>query len=262
MAHADPALVEVVLRNLLLNAVRYTERGRILLAARSQGPHVAIEVWDTGIGIPEAEQGHVFQAFHQVGNPERDRQKGLGLGLSIVDGLARVMGAEVDLRSTVGRGSVFRIVLPATAECAASRSSPESAEHDLRGLRVLLIDDDEPVCQALKNLLTDCGGWCEVADDLDAALNLLSGFVPDVLLVDHRLRAHRTGVQAVEVIRQTLGRRVPAVLITGDTAPERLRDAHASGLALLHKPVPAERLLSVLQACRAERRSASPVAAG
>lgn len=262
VAHADPSLVEVVLRNLLLNAVRYTERGRILLAARSQGPHVAIEVWDTGIGIPEAEQRHVFQAFHQLGNPERDRQKGLGLGLSIVDGLARAMGAEVDLRSREGRGSVFRIILPATAASAAVGAARSEPSPDLRGLRVLLIDDDEPVRQALADLLTDCGCWCEAVDGLEAALHLLSGFSPDVLLVDHRLREHRTGVQAVAAIRQTLARPVPAVLITGDTAPERLREAHASGLTLLHKPVPAAHLLGVLQACRAERRVASGVTAG
>ncbi|WP_294637621.1 hybrid sensor histidine kinase/response regulator [uncultured Aquabacterium sp.] len=259
-AYADPALVEVVLRNLLLNAVRYTERGRVLLAARSQGPHVAIEVWDTGIGIPEAEQPHVFKAFHQVDNPERDRHKGLGLGLSIVDGLARAMGAEVDLRSRPGRGSVFRLILPATAASMAAMP-PVMPVCDLRGLRVLLVDDDEPVRQALGDLLTDCGCWCEAVDSLEAALHLLRGFTPEVLLVDYRLRAHRNGVQAVEAIRAELGRAVPAILVTGDTAPERLREAHASGLTLLHKPVPAAQLLTALQAVLTRRASPRQAAA-
>lgn len=259
-AYADPALVEVVLRNLLLNAVRYTERGRVLLAARSQGPHVAIEVWDTGIGIPEAEQPHVFKAFHQVDNPERDRHKGLGLGLSIVDGLARAMGAEVDLRSRPGRGSVFRLILPATAASMAAMP-PVMPVCDLRGLRVLLVDDDEPVRQALGDLLTDCGCWCEAVDSQEAALHLLRGFTPEVLLVDYRLRAHRNGVQAVEAIRAELGRAVPAILVTGDTAPERLREAHASGLTLLHKPVPAAQLLTALQAVLTRRASPRQAAA-
>lgn len=259
-AYADPALVEVVLRNLLLNAVRYTERGRVLLAARSQGPHVAIEVWDTGIGIPEAEQPHVFKAFHQVDNPERDRHKGLGLGLSIVDGLARAMGAEVDLRSRPGRGSVFRLILPATAASMAAMP-PVMPVCDLRGLRVLLVDDDEPVRQALGDLLTDCGCWCEAVDSQEAALHLLRGFTPEVLLVDYRLRAHRNGVQAVEAIRAELGRAVPAILVTGDTAPERLREAHASGLTLLHKPVPAGQLLTALQAVLTRRASPRQAAA-
>lgn len=259
-AYADPALVEVVLRNLLLNAVRYTERGRVLLAARSQGPHVAIEVWDTGIGIPEAEQPHVFKAFHQVDNPERDRHKGLGLGLSIVDGLARAMGAEVDLRSRLGRGSVFRLILPATAASMAAMP-PVMPVCDLRGLRVLLVDDDEPVRQALGDLLTDCGCWCEAVDSQEAALHLLRGFTPEVLLVDYRLRAHRNGVQAVEAIRAELGRAVPAILVTGDTAPERLREAHASGLTLLHKPVPAGQLLTALQAVLTRRASPRQAAA-
>lgn len=259
-AYADPALVEVVLRNLLLNAVRYTERGRVLLAARSQGPHVAIEVWDTGIGIPEAEQPHVFKAFHQVDNPERDRHKGLGLGLSIVDGLARAMGAEVDLRSRPGRGSVFRLILPATAASMAAMP-PVMPVCDLRGLRVLIVDDDEPVRQALGDLLTDCGCWCEAVDSQEAALHLLRGFTPEVLLVDYRLRAHRNGVQAVEAIRAELGRAVPAILVTGDTAPERLREAHASGLTLLHKPVPAGQLLTALQAVLTRRASPRQAAA-
>ncbi|MFN3887421.1 MAG: hybrid sensor histidine kinase/response regulator [Aquabacterium sp.] len=260
-AYADPVLVEVILRNLLLNAVRYTERGRVLLAARSQGPHVAIEVWDTGIGIPEADQRDVFKAFHQLANPERDRHKGLGLGLSIVDGLARAMGAEVDVRSQPGRGSVFRLILPATEASAAALRTPAPTLYDLRGLRVLLVDDDEPVRQALSDLLTDCGCWCEAADSLEAAQHLLSGFTPEVLLVDYRLRAHRDGVEAVGAIRAALGRPVPAILVTGDTAPERLREAHASGLTLLHKPVPVGELLKAVQAALPVRTAPRQAAA-
>lgn len=170
------------------------------------------------------------------------------------------MGAEVDLRSRPGRGSVFRLILPATAASMAAMP-PVMPVCDLRGLRVLIVDDDEPVRQALGDLLTDCGCWCEAVDSQEAALHLLRGFTPEVLLVDYRLRAHRNGVQAVEAIRAELGRAVPAILVTGDTAPERLREAHASGLTLLHKPVPAGQLLTALQAVLTRRASPRQAAA-
>jgi len=248
--HADPALVELILRNLLLNALRYTERGTVLLACRRRGRKAVVEVWDTGIGIDAAHHQTIFKAFHQLGNPERDRHKGLGLGLSIVEGLARTMSVDVGLRSVPGRGSVFRLSLLLSPQTALDHEPPAAEEAaDLVGLRVLLIDDDEGVRQAMSELLSNWGCWCEVADGADSALSLLEGFTPDLLLVDYRLRQHRTGLQAIEVVRAALGEAVPAVIVTGDTAAEPLREAHDSGLTLLHKPVSAERLRRVVQAC-------------
>jgi len=249
VAHADPALVEMVLRNLLVNAVRYTEQGAVLLGCRRRGDRVVVEVWDTGIGIPEHQHRDIFREFHQLGNPERDRRKGLGLGLAIVEGLARAMGVSVTLASKPGRGSVFRLTLPLSREAVIDerRVAPQG---DLKGLRVLLIEDDDTVLAAMGDLLTAWGCRCEAVTSVDEALARLDVFTPHLVVADYRLREHRTGVQAIaavrEVVREDTGQEIGALVITGDTAPERLREAHASGLQLLHKPVPAEQLHAAL----------------
>ncbi|MBH1987551.1 MAG: response regulator [Burkholderiales bacterium] len=245
VAQGDPALVEMIVRNLLVNAVRYTERGAVLIGCRRRGKRVVIEVWDTGIGIPEEQHRQVFREFHQLGNPERDRRKGLGLGLAIVDGLARAMGVEVSLASRPGRGSVFRLALPLSDE-AILHEQRVAMQGDLRGLNVLLVEDDEGVLSAMSDLLLTWGCGCETATDVDQALARLDAFTPDVVLADYRLRDHRTGLEAVARIRERLGADLPALIITGDTAAQRLREAHASGLMLLHKPVPADRLHAAL----------------
>ena len=245
VAQGDPALVEMIVRNLLVNAVRYTERGAVLIGCRRRGRRVLIEVWDTGIGIPEEQHRQVFREFHQLGNPERDRRKGLGLGLAIVDGLARAMGVEVSLSSRPGRGSVFRLALPLSDE-AIMHEQRATVQGDLRGLNVLLVEDDEVVLSAMSDLLLTWGCGCETATDVDQALARLDAFTPDLVLADYRLRDHRTGLEAVARIRERLGAGLPALIITGDTAAQRLREAHASGLMLLHKPVPADRLHAAL----------------
>ena len=249
VAHADPALVEMVLRNLLVNAVRYTEQGAVLLGCRRRGDRVVVEVWDTGIGIPEHQHRDIFREFHQLGNPERDRRKGLGLGLAIVEGLARAMGVSVSLASRPGRGSVFRLTLPLSQQAVMDerRVAPQG---DLKGLRVLLIEDDEAVLAAMGDLLTAWGCRCETVSTVDEALGRLDVFTPHLVVADYRLREHRTGVQAIAAVREVVrldgGPELGALIITGDTAPERLREAHASGLQLLHKPVPAEQLHAAL----------------
>lgn len=257
VAHADPALVEMIVRNLLLNAIRYTERGAVLVACRRRGERVYVEVWDTGMGIPLHQQEAIFQEFHQLGNPERDQRKGMGLGLAIVRGLARAMSVDVSLSSVPGRGSVFRLCLPVSREAVTHVEVAPVMDDGLMGLKVLLIDDDESVRQAMAELLSDWGCWCEVAESADAASAVLQRFEPDVLVCDHRLREGRSGVQAVEQVWARVQRRVPAVLVTADTTTERLREAHASGLLLLHKPVPARRLQDVLAQLSGRRAQTS-----
>lgn len=237
---ADPLLVEQILRNLLANAIRYTERGGVLLGCRRRGDRVVLEVWDTGIGIDPVQHQAIFQEFHQLGNPERDRTKGLGLGLAIVQGLARAMGETVVLVSRPGWGSVFRLGLVVSDEAATAdeaESPPPVVDTDLAGLRVLLIDDDESVRVAMAELMTAWGCSCAVAGSEDEAVGLLGHFTPDVVLADFRLRDHRTGPEAIEAVRRRSGRAVPAIIVTGDTAADRLRTAVGSGITLLHKPV-------------------------
>jgi signal transduction histidine kinase/ActR/RegA family two-component response regulator len=256
--HADPSLVELILRNLLLNAIRYTERGVVLLACRRRGLRAMVEVWDTGIGIAAEQHQAIFKEFHQLGNPERDRRKGLGLGLAIVQGLARAMSVDVSLQSKPGRGSVFKLALPVSLQPWHEQSIQGLDEPELSGLRVLLIDDDETVRAAMSDLLATWGCWCEAVASGEDAVRILERFEPDVLLADYRLRSHRTGLEAVHTVRAHMGREVPAAIITGDTAAERLREADASGLTLMHKPVPADRLQSVLFSLWRETPASQP----
>jgi signal transduction histidine kinase/ActR/RegA family two-component response regulator len=243
VACADPALVALVLRNLVSNAIRYTERGGVLLGCRRRGAHWMVEVWDTGIGIPAAQHTAIFQEFHQLGNAERDRRKGLGLGLAIAQGLARAMGHTLSLASQPGRGSVFRLCLPqADASQAApvwDEPLPTGPVHQavLAGRRVLVIDDDETVRDGMRQTLASWGCRCDVAESIDQALDLARTQVPDLVISDYRLRGQRTGAEAIALLRAALGSPLPALLVTGDTAPQRLREAVDSGVALLHKPV-------------------------
>lgn len=235
-AFGDPTLTELILRNLIANAIRYTPTGGVLVACRRRRFHVSVEVWDTGIGIPVTQHRAIFREFHQLGNPERDQRKGLGLGLAIVEGLARTMQTSVTLQSVPNRGSVFRLRLP-LAWAAPEESVLPGAAMRLDGLRVLVIDDDPAIREAMAGLLTvwDCPN--RTAETEEEALALLADFTPDLLLADYRLRGHRTGLEAIAAIRARMGRDLPAIVITGDTAADRLRNVHAGGTTLLHKPV-------------------------
>ncbi|MES2950532.1 MAG: hybrid sensor histidine kinase/response regulator [Pseudomonadota bacterium] len=253
---SDPALVELILRNLVTNAIRYTEHGGLLVACRTQGGTIQLEVWDTGIGIDQAQHQNIFREFHQLGNTERDRTKGLGLGLSIVDGLARTLGHTLAVSSRPGHGSVFRLGLP-KAQIAVIHDELEAAPAPMRALnmRVLVIDDDEAVRAGMLQLVLSWGCQCEAVESIADALCSARVHRPDMVISDYRLRDQRTGAQAIAALRAELGDDLPALLVTGDTAPERLRDARATGIPLLHKPVaPTQlyrRLVDVQSALRA-----------
>lgn len=258
---ADPLLCELILRNLLTNAIRYTVDGGVLIGVRHQrGSGMAIvEVWDTGIGIANEEQEKIFRDFYQVDNPERDREKGLGLGLSIVGGLCRTMGAEVSLASRVGSGTVFRLHLPIATE--KSGTKVPLVREDVHGLsnildklaerlQVLVIDDDESVLVGMCQLLANNRIHCKAAGSIEDAINLLGDWQPNLLISDYRLRNHETGGQAIHKLRERLGQEIPAIIITGDTSPERLRDASSLSAMLLHKPLSSEQLFNaIVQVC-------------
>lgn len=258
-ARVDPLLCELILRNLLTNAVRYTPGGGIFIGVRQRrrAHEAVIEIWDTGVGIDAHDQQNIFREFYQVDNPERDKAKGLGLGLAIVSGLCRTMGVRVSLRSKVGRGTVFRLHLP------LSRSQPEKigiemksdgipARDNIKGdrfktLRVLVVDDNESVQQGMRQLFANYNLSCKTAGSAEAALALLDEWEPNLLISDYRLRGHTTGGDVINRLRQRLGPEIPAIIITGDTSPERLRDASSLNAALLHKPLTAEQLFDTIE---------------
>ena len=255
---SDPALVELILRNLVTNAIRYTKHGGLLIACRTLGNTILLEVWDTGIGIDATQHQNIFREFHQLGNTERDRSKGLGLGLSIVDGLVRTLGHTVTVSSRPGKGSVFRLELPKTQLAVIHDNlAPVTASRRTLNIRVLIIDDDEAVRAGMLQLLLSWGCQCEAVESIEEALCSARVHRPDIVISDYRLREHSTGAQAIAVLRAELGEALPALLITGDTAPERLRDARASGIPLLHKPVAPTQLYNRLVDVLHEQRNST-----
>ncbi len=246
---SDPVLLERILRNLLENAVRHTERGGILLGCRRQGSSLRVEVLDTGPGIPAERQGEVFEEFVQLGNPERDRAKGLGLGLAVVRRLAGLLGHRVSLRSVPGRGSAFAVTVPLAGEVPGPATLvPKSPPGPARGRVVLVVDDEAVIRLGLQALVAGWGHRVLAAGSLAEVGALLDGgAAPDAVLADYRLRGGETGLDVVRAVRDRQpGRAVPAAILTGDTDPARLAEARASGCALLHKPVPAAQLRAAL----------------
>jgi two-component system, sensor histidine kinase len=246
----DPSLLARLIRNLLSNAVRYTDSGGVVLGCRRASHEVRIEVWDTGKGIPTDLHAEIFHEFYQLDNPERDRRKGLGLGLAIVDRLARLLGYRVGLRSRLGKGSVFSITVPrgAPEDYVPAEGSPEAAAFDLSHSLVLVIDDEAAVQEGMAALLRKwkcdvltAGSGAEMMTKLVAVQRL-----PDLIVSDYRLRGTENGIQVVEMLRSEFNVDIPALLVTGDTAPDRLRDAEASGLPILHKPLNPARLRTLI----------------
>ncbi|HLN25298.1 MAG TPA: hybrid sensor histidine kinase/response regulator, partial [Patescibacteria group bacterium] len=249
-ARSDPALLERILRNLLSNAVRYTNNGGIVVGVRRRGDFMRIEVWDTGRGIPLAEQREIFREFHQLGASQRERRQGLGLGLAIVDRLAALLGHRIELLSTPDRGSVFSVVVPANGRALVRAAEVEPEVRDpLNGRFVVVVDDDSIVRDGLRAILEIWGCRVAVAEGQDDAVEAVKAaeVMPDAIIADYRLRADVTGAQVVRALRALLGEDVPALLITGDTSPERLRQAAGHGLSLLHKPVRPDKLRAALQ---------------
>lgn len=241
---SDPALLERILRNLIENALRYTERGGVLIGCRRQGGNLHIDVVDTGIGIQSDKHEEIFEEFFQVGNPERDRNKGLGLGLAVVRRLARLLGHRIELRSLPGRGSVFRVEVPAVTLSSPGSDRLKSVPAMDVGHGLILVIDDEPlVRQGLQAMLEGWGYRVLTAGSIeDAVLHVESGEWPAAILADYRLRGGETGLDAIRAVCERLNMPVPATVITGDTAPERLVEVRAGGHALLHKPVAANDL--------------------
>lgn len=236
---SDPVMLARMLDNLVANALRYTQQGGVLVGVRARGGELAIEVWDSGSGIPAEQLDAVFQEFVQLHNPQRDRSLGLGLGLSIVRRTAALLGHRIEVLSRPGRGSMFRLVLPRSAPPSSTRpvEEPQPADH-VAGLRVLVIDDEAPIRFALQGLLQAWGCECLLAHDGAQALALLGGTTaaPDAILCDYRF-AQGTGVELVSRLRERLGVDVPALIVTGDVTASQLIDIAASDLPVMHKPV-------------------------
>ena len=239
---SDFILLQRILLNLVSNAIRYTVRGGVVVGCRRRGRQLRIEVWDSGIGISEDQQENIFREFYQVADAERSRRVGLGLGLAIVDRLCRLLDHSLELTSTPGRGSRFAVSLPwvaAPQEPVEHAIAPKAIADPVSGKLIVVIDDDALVRDAMRGLLRRWGCFVVAAESERSALASLAGDDrrPDLIISDYRLADGHTGIEAIQRLRSALGARIPAFLVTGDIAPERLREASANGLHLLHKPV-------------------------
>jgi CheY-like chemotaxis protein len=252
--HSDPVLLHRVLLNLVSNAVQHTHQGSVLVVCRPARGQVQarIEVMDSGIGIAPEHHEKIFEEFFQINNHERDRAKGLGLGLSLVDRTCRLLNHPLDLRSALGCGTRFTVRVPISLarpidtpieDVAEWPVQPETAE-----LNVMLIEDDALGSAALKGLLESWGYLVSTADGAQAACDLLVHGSPlDFLVSDYRLRGALNGIEAVRLVRQAVGHEVAACIISGDTDTTVRQQVQDAGLVLLQKPVRPAKLRSVLR---------------
>jgi signal transduction histidine kinase len=260
--HSDPVLLERVMRNLVANAVRYTDHGRIVFGARRSVDVVRIEVWDSGRGIPQDKHREIFQEFRQLDNPQRDRRKGLGLGLAIVERLVKLLDHSLELRSQLGKGSVFAVSLPRgrREEFVPGEADGQIVvDRDVANSLILVVDDEPDVRDSMLALL---GKWrCEViaAESCSEMLGKLVSIkrMPDLIVSDFRLQGDESGIDVVARLREEFNAQVPALLITGDTGMEQLREAEESGLHVLHKPLNPSRLRALIANLRRERTRAA-----
>jgi signal transduction histidine kinase len=252
-AMTDAVLIQRIVMNLVHNALRYTERGAVLVSCRlaDGGRHVRLEVWDSGIGISPEHQTQIFKEFYQVGNSGRDRSYGLGLGLSIVERSAKLLGHPLALRSALGCGTRISITVP-YIQAALQPAQPAQMElpvpADTLGQRVLVIEDDDFAREAMQELLDS---WSyrvkSVSSIAQACAYLMQQGAPDIIVSDYRLGDGQNGLEAIAQLRRLAGRDVPACLVSGDTDAQLMQAALAAGLTLLHKPVRPAKLRSLLR---------------
>ncbi|WP_231626470.1 chemotaxis protein CheB [Novosphingobium sp. AAP83] len=259
---SDPALLSQMIRNLLGNAIKYTLRGKILLGCRRRGNSLRIEVWDSGIGIAADQLHAIFDEFHQVDNVARERSLGLGLGLSIVQRLGRLLGHDVDVRSKPDKGSVFTVTIadlvtgtPLTEDCAPTVESESVAQQ--RPCKILLVDDDPDVLELLEQLLKGEGHSVKSATSAAEALEIVAGgaMLPEILLTDYSLPGGTSGLELVQQLRERLSSVLPAIILSGDVSSETLAKVAAQDCMQLSKPVKPRELLAAIERLCAEHGS-------
>ena len=257
--NSDPVLFHRILLNLVSNAIRYTTQGGVLVACRHipGSTEARIVVWDSGIGIPQQHHERIFDEFFQIDNAERDRAKGLGLGLSIVDRTCRLLNHPLHLRSDTGRGSRFSVTVP-LAEVqsnAQHEAAPSATDEDrLDGLNLLLIEDDELGRKALTIVLETWGCTVTATHGTQMACEQIAlGQIPDIIVSDYRLRDGRNGIETIHLLREIAGQEIAACLISGDADVKVRQLAQVEGLVLLQKPVRPAKLRNLLRHLNKEK---------
>jgi two-component system, chemotaxis family, CheB/CheR fusion protein len=267
LVHSDPRLLEQMIRNLLSNALKYTRLGKVLLGCRRHNGMLSIEVRDTGIGIPDGELHAIFDEYHQLDNPARERSRGLGLGLAIVQRLGKLLGHQIRVRSRPGKGSVFAIDV-ALPPIGTVQQPDDHRRHLDDGIvagihrtgQILVIEDDPEIAELLEMALRAEGHATATATDAAAALELLarSTIQPDLILADYNLPDDVNGLRATAMLQARLHRRIPAVILTGDISTATLRDIARANCLPLNKPVKLRELTEIIQRLLPISRATAP----
>jgi len=255
--HTDPALLERIIENIVMNAIQYTDKGFISIKCecqqskigdRSGDKELRISITDSGHGIPQDKQEKIFEEYFQLDNAERNSKKGLGLGLSNVKNIARLLECPIELSSSVGVGTTFSIAVPLGVAKSVNRAEVVTAlEGQEDTLTVLVVDDDESVAKSTARLLTVFEMNVHTAVSGDEALGKIAqGLKPDVIVSDFRLPRY-DGIELIERVRSALRSELPAIIMSGDTSSEKIKQAMLPNFIALSKPVDPERLCSLIQ---------------
>jgi signal transduction histidine kinase len=266
VVHSDPALLRRILQNFVSNARRYTREGGVLIGCRRRNGEIAIQVIDTGVGIARSDQKAIFEEFYRLSDGAEQTKRGLGLGLAIVDRIARLLGHKVSLRSELGKGSCFEVVVPRGKRAAAATAVPVSAERGstvvIDNQIVLCVDNEREILDGMYGLLQRWGAAPAVAGDLDEALAELErlhterGEWPQLLLVDYHLDRKVTGLEVIEAVRARTGERIPAAIVTADHSAEVADRVRAAGHKILYKPVKPAALRALVNRSLSRRAAA------
>jgi signal transduction histidine kinase/CheY-like chemotaxis protein len=248
-AYSDPHLLERILRNLISNAIRYTDFGSVTVSCELENDKLLFDVMDTGIGIRAKSLPHIFEEYYQVDNQHRDRLKGLGLGLAIVRRMEVLLGCQVSVISRPALGSVFSFSIPQGKAVQVDQTPTlQQTRHDLSGITVALVDDNRDIRLMAAKLLTQWG--CRVHDGELPHEVLIpmaeAGACPDILICDYRLPKGLTALDGIRMLQELWNKDIPTLVLTGDTAPLTLQKIQASGALLLHKPIAPARLRSIM----------------
>jgi two-component system, chemotaxis family, CheB/CheR fusion protein len=252
---SDPRLLEQMIRNLVSNALKYTKRGRVLLGCRRRNGNLSIQVWDTGVGIPEGQLEDIFEEYHQLDNSARDRSLGLGLGLSIVRRLGRLLDHPVQVRSQLGKGSVFSIEVNQSRGGMPARTEDKACNirgkhhRAVRAETILVVEDDSEVRNLLEISLSAEGHQVVTANDGAEALDLLdrSALQPGLVISDFNLPNGMDGLCVASKLRARLRRSVPVIILTGDISTKTLRDIAVQKCEHLNKPARLKELVAAIE---------------
>jgi len=245
VAYSDSVLLYDILGNLIGNAIKYTQKGSVHINYLNQEEHIVLRVTDSGCGIPEADQERIFSAYEQLHNPERDAEKGLGLGLAMVRETCRLLNHSIHLESIPGKGATFSITVPKGDPCKVVLPTPSSLDQSLQDLHIMLIDDDRSIRQATSELLNHWGCTVSSGDNLDEACNAMRRVTRpvDVVIADYRLAHNQTGIDAIKEVRALIDPELPAMVITGEPQLDQLKK---EGFYVLQKPLHPSRLKTAI----------------